>query len=396
MTLYLALFVISLTISAISLPFLKRFAFKYNFMLDLPCERKIHDRCVPRNGGVAIAFGVISSTILGYLLNSGSHGNNQFLGVMLGSIFSLLVGLYDDAYDMRPSLKLIMQLVCGMILFSSGFRIEFIIIPFWQSVHLPFVASVIITILWVVLVMNSLNLIDGIDGLAGGISLIASATLFTLMKLEGDGLASIIAISLIGSTLGFLVYNFRPANVFMGDGGSMFLGSVLSAISINAFYRSTSVAAFSIPIFVLAIPLLDTIAAFTRRILTHQHPFNADKKHIHHRLLNMGLTPKGITVILYLATILLGLFALITNVVSPYTASIIVTILGMILATSAVTFYYLTGKKVMVRSNTTPEEKFIAVEDNDSSFVGKASSPSTAVHKKVKVARLTSRQHGNT
>lgn len=337
------MFIISFSICLISVPILKRVAIKYNIMIDVPDERKVHNGKVPRNGGIGIAIGTLTALIYGFLTHQTNYSINHLFGLVSGGLVALSIGIYDDLKCISAKKKLLGETITALILVISGIRIEAINIPFWHIIYLPLPVSILVTILWIITIMNALNLIDGLDGLAAGIALIASIVIFSITMINGDGLAAVVTIALIGGCLGFLRYNYSPAIVFMGDSGSMFLGFILSAVSIQASYKSTNATSVLIPVMILGIPLLDTISAFVRRIVRHTSPFKADKDHIHHRLMNMGLNTKGCVIVLYTIGGILGAIALLASFMNNDIATVILIITGMLMVIGLVLFYRYTG-----------------------------------------------------
>ena len=237
------------------------------------------------------------------------------------------------------------QTLAAIILILVGIRIDTINIPFWRAVHLPLPVGIFLTLFWVLAVTNALNFIDGIDGLAGGVASIASAILFILALIHGQVLMAIITISLIGSCLGFLRYNYPPANIFMGDCGSMFLGFTLAAVSIQSSYNSTTAASVLIPITILGLPLMDTALAILRRLWRRQSPFRADKEHVHHQLLNLGLNTKHAGLILYALCGFLGVVALIATAVSDDISAIVITVAGAVLIIASLLVFQINKKR---------------------------------------------------
>ena len=330
---YIILFTASLGISISVTPLLKRLAVKYNVMVDTPSERKIHAKIVPRNGGIGIALATFITIIPGLAMRQNIHGNEllHVIGMIWGGVFIVLLGIRDDIRGMRVRHKFSGQIVAAIILVIFGVRIKAISIPFWHAIHFPLPISIFITIFWVLAVTNALNLIDGIDGLAGGVASIASVILFILSLVHGKVLMAIITVSLIGSCLGFLRYNYPPASIFMGDCGSMFLGFTLAAVSVQCSYESATAASILIPITILGVPLTDTTLAIIRRLRKHLSPFEADREHIHHQLLDLRLSQRFSSLILYGLCVFSGLVALIAAAVNDDTAVVIITVAGVIL-----------------------------------------------------------------
>ena len=329
---YIVLFCVSLGVAALTIPALRRFAYSHNIMMDAPNERKVHKKPIPRIGGIGIALAVLIAIIVGVAAEQDILGGKLLhtTGIILGGLFIVLLGVLDDIEGLNARWKFSGQIIAASILIVFGIRIRTIHILFWNVTNLPLSVSIFITVFWVLTVTNALNLVDGIDGLAGGIALIASGILCCLAIINGQVSAAIVTISLVGACSGFLRYNYPPASVFMGDCGSMFLGFMLAAASIQFRYK-TSVASILIPITVLAVPLADTFLAIVRRIWNGRSPFHADKEHIHHRLLEIGLSQRHSLIVLYGLCIFLGTAALTATVVGEGTAAIIITTAGITL-----------------------------------------------------------------
>ena len=344
---FILLFIVSFGASTLALPLLKRLAFKYNIMLDMPHERNIHAKATPRNGGIGIALASLIAILLGFVIRLGISSEEflHLIGILLGGVLIVLLGIRDDMRGMNASEKFTGQTFAAIILILTGTRIETINIPFWHTVHLPLPVGIFVTVFWVLAVINALNFIDGIDGLAAGVASIASIILFILALVHGKVLMAIITISLIGSCLGFLRYNYPPASIFMGDCGSMFLGFTLSVASIQYLNKSPTTTFILIPITILGVPLMDTTFAVVRRLWRRQNPFRADKEHIHHQLLNLGLNAKRAGLILYGFCGFLGVVALIATAVNDEISEIVIVVAGVALIIIASLFVYQINKK---------------------------------------------------
>jgi len=266
----------SASVSAFLTPFLRRIAME-NGLVDLPSERKIHRQVVPRIGGVAIAMSFFSAVVFGYSLFQENLAVSlaPLAGLAIGGVFILLVGLLDDinSRGLEASKKLIGQIVAALTLIPFGFVIETLNLPFIGIVHLGFPLGLLLTVLWMVAITNAVNLTDGMDGLCSGLAIIAAVTLGVFALLSGKLLVTIVLVTLLGSTLGFLFHNWHPARIFMGDCGAMFLGFILAAVSIEIAFKNgaagSSVASgpMFVPVLVFGLPILDTAVALLRRLL---------------------------------------------------------------------------------------------------------------------------------
>lgn len=302
---YMGAFIISLIITYISTPFIKKLS-TYIGAVDLPNNRRINSRPIPNIGGVAIYLGFVVTIILFMPFV------RVLMGMLLGGSFILLIGLIDDLYEISPRTKLVGQVLAAVILILFGIKIEFITNPFGGMIYLGY-WGIPFTILWIVGITNTVNLIDGLDGLAAGVSAIAALTLFFVGLQEGQVIAAIAAVSLAGSAMGFLRYNFNPAQIFMGDTGAMFLGYILAAVSVSGALKSAAAVTLVVPVLALGVPIFDTIFAIIRRIYNGKPIGEADHGHIHHRLLALGMTQRKAVTVVYGISILLGMLALIIN-----------------------------------------------------------------------------------
>ncbi|HAR62235.1 MAG: undecaprenyl/decaprenyl-phosphate alpha-N-acetylglucosaminyl 1-phosphate transferase [Candidatus Margulisiibacteriota bacterium] len=317
---YFDIFISAFFISLILTPIVKKLSIKAGFF-DIPNERKVHSMPIARLGGVGIFCGFIASFFVVHFIYN-IPLEKTLSSIMIGSFFIVILGFFDDIKELRASVKLAGQLFVAIITAISfhgigfGIQIEFISNPFGGGlIHLG-ALSVPITVLWIIGIINAMNLIDGLDGLASGVTVIAGFSLFLGALVTGEITAAFITIAIIGATLGFLKYNYNPASIFMGDTGSMLLGYVLATVSIIGVLKSTTSIALAVPILAIGIPIYDTISSIIRRLKRGQPIFKADGQHIHHRLLYIGFTHKQVVKIMYFASILLGFCSLIMTMLS--------------------------------------------------------------------------------
>lgn len=237
--------------------------------------------------------------------------SGKLTGLLTAGTLVMMLGLWDDIKDIRPVIKLISQVAVALLLFGFGFRIVLFTNPFTGSeMHIPLFLSILITIAWIVGLVNAMNLIDGLDGLAAGITAIACGSLLIIALFMDNYITIFIFAALAGSALGFLRFNSYPAKIFMGDTGSMFIGLIIASVTlISSQHKSAAAAVLLVPVTALAIPIYDTFMAFIRRLLKKGSIFKADKRHLHHRLLSIGLGQKQIVSFIYLITLYLGIFA---------------------------------------------------------------------------------------
>jgi UDP-GlcNAc:undecaprenyl-phosphate GlcNAc-1-phosphate transferase len=271
-------------------------------------RRDIHDHPIPRLGGVAI-FLTFSAVLLifGQRLPSGPILNTPLLYLLGAGALVFALGLWDDFRGVRVYHKFAIEIIAASILFFGGFRILKLPLLF-GSHHFGLVVAFLLTTFWVVLVTNSFNLIDGLDGLASGAALFSLLVLF-VVSLQGiHSSVSFLAIVLVGATLGFLRFNFSPASIFLGDSGSLFLGFMVSALALVGAQKS--IVAIVIPLVSFTLPILDTVLAVARRYLSGKPLFAADREHIHHKLLEKGLSQRNAAVVLYCVSAAFGVISL--------------------------------------------------------------------------------------
>ncbi|MBU4556268.1 MAG: undecaprenyl/decaprenyl-phosphate alpha-N-acetylglucosaminyl 1-phosphate transferase [Actinobacteria bacterium] len=275
-------------------------------LVDEPGGRKVHTHAISRLGGIAMFAGFIAAVVVEAL------GERQFgwggallppspgvWGVLAGMVVIFAVGVIDDIYTLTPGPKLLGQIVAAGIVIGAGLRIDFIGNPFGGGLIALGLLGIPVTLVYIVGFTNVINLIDGLDGLAAGVSAIA-ATSFLVLAAQSNRLeAAALAAALIGACLGFLRYNFNPASIFMGDSGAMFLGFALSSISLLGVMKSVAAITLVVPLLIIGVPIFDTASAIVRRI-RHNRPIQeADKGHIHHRLLGRGFDQRQTVLIIY-------------------------------------------------------------------------------------------------
>jgi len=310
----------------------RRYALRRRLFDDHVEARKVHGRPIPRLGGIAIAAGFYAPLLALLLEPSGVGGSfyansRKALAFLLGSVAICALGLYDDMRGSGAGKKFLGQFAIAGALYWFGFRMDDIALPFIGTFTLgPF--SIVLTVLWIVGVINAMNLIDGLDGLAAGVGLFGLTTTFVLAALRPDAIMMLFTASLGGATLGFLVYNFNPATIFMGDTGSMFLGYVLAVGAIQTRQKSSTAVAILVPVVALGLPIADTMLAMIRRAANRQPLFSADRAHIHHKLLDLGLNQKQAVLTLYGASILLGIVALLLTMASSFQTALILLAMG--------------------------------------------------------------------
>jgi UDP-GlcNAc:undecaprenyl-phosphate GlcNAc-1-phosphate transferase len=292
--LYMAVFFIAFGIALLTTPMARSLAIKFH-AVDFPRARGMNKEPVPRMGGLAIVLGFVCAVLAVSPFVEGLNPT-QFSGFMIGAVIIVVVGMLDDVYELGPKFKFMMQIISAVIVVCTGTKIDFIMWPLWQ-VFKPF--SGVITVIWIVGLINAVNLIDGLDGLAAGVTSIASLCLMVLCIISGSELAVVLTAALGGSCLGFLPRNFSPAEVYMGDTGSTFLGYVLAVCSCIGVFKSYAILSIVLAVLAMALPICDTLFAMIRRAVNHKPIMMADRGHLHHRLVDAGYTSKQAVMILY-------------------------------------------------------------------------------------------------
>jgi len=319
---FLTSFLVSLCVTAAILPAVIRWAHAKG-AVDRPGGRRVHRGDIPRVGGIGIFLGFIAGTgaTLVFYRRATSIGDPSeyiWYGAALGACLIFAAGLLDDLFDFRPAAKFGFQLLAALAAVASGVTIEALSSPLGGTIELGIFGPVV-AVAWILLVTNAMNLIDGLDGLAGGVALIITTTIASVALAMDRYAVVVLALALAGSLLGFLRYNFSPARIFMGDGGSQFLGYTLALISIRGSQKGAAAVAILVPLLALGLPLLDLATTIVRRAFSNLNEglpslgglvrriAKADRHHLHHNLLDLGLHPRGAVLTLYLVTALFAL-----------------------------------------------------------------------------------------
>lgn len=309
---HLIAFLVSMTVVLWSTPVVKNIGLKSG-QVDRPGERKVHQRPMVRLGGVSIFAGTLSALLIVWWTGGFGflppHKEWEIWGVTLGGLAFFLIGLADDLFNLSPIARLLMQSLVAGVAWWVGVRIEFLSVPFDGLVQISWL-SLPITVIWLVGMANAINWIDGLDGLAAGVSGIAAVVMLIVTLFMEQPAAALIAAALAGGALGFLRYNFNPAEIFMGDGGAYFMGFTLAGVGVIGLVKSTAVTAVLLPYLILAVPIVDMSAVIFSRLRNGKSPFSADKRHLHHRLLRAGLSQRLTVIYIYALTLWVGSLAL--------------------------------------------------------------------------------------
>ena len=301
---------VALVVSFLASPLVKNFAYKVG-AIDVPKDaRRMHKTPTPRLGGLAIFLGFMISVILFVPI----RGDREMQSILLGAVIIVVLGVVDDIMALPAMLKFVVQIVAALIPTLNGVIVRavsnpniFSENPYWVLDWL----SIPVTVLWIVAVTNSVNLIDGLDGLANGVSAISATTVLVISLIASEAQVALVMAALVGASVGFMPYNQNPAKMFMGDTGATFLGYILATMSIQGLFKFYAVISFVVPFLILGLPIFDTAFAFTRRIAHGQSPMHADRSHIHHRLIDLGLNQKQAVATLYVISAILGLSAVV-------------------------------------------------------------------------------------
>jgi UDP-GlcNAc:undecaprenyl-phosphate GlcNAc-1-phosphate transferase len=323
---YLCLFVAALLAALVTTPLARRIAWRLG-AVDYPDKRRINTRPIPRMGGIAVFTGIIAALVVQYL-------GTKFLGwpmvlmpapflqnvnyklLVCGFAAIFLTGVLDDVFQLKPLQKLLGQVVASLFAVAAGVVIGVIVNPATEGAFYLGIWTYPITIVYLVAYVNIFNLIDGLDGLASGLACIASFTMFILSVMSGRTDAAALAIALSGATLGFLRYNFNPASIFLGDSGSLLLGYTLGIVSMLSVTRVAGLTTIIVPLVIAGIPIIDTFSAIVRRKRAHVSIGQADRGHIHHRLIAEGFNQRQAVLIMYAWTALLCLGTFLMTQVS--------------------------------------------------------------------------------
>lgn len=305
----IAAFAVAAVLSYFFTPPVKNFAHKVG-AIDVPKDaRRMHKKPIPRLGGLAIYGGFLCSILIFGQLDE------TMLCVLLGAAIIVALGIFDDVLALGAKLKFVVQIVAAAIPVCIGNLQIGLFTNLNPLSDTPFVhlgiLAVPVTIIWIVGITNAVNLIDGLDGLAVGVSSIAAITMLAVALLTGNMPIAITMAALAGACIGFMPYNLNPAQIFMGDTGSTFLGYMLATVSIMGLFKFYAVISFAVPFLILGLPIFDTANAIIRRVAAGRSPMSPDRGHVHHKLIDMGFNQKQAVAILYAISATLGLTAVV-------------------------------------------------------------------------------------
>lgn len=305
---YLLVALLAAYLTYLLVPIVKSYCFRRG-ILDEPGPRKIHKAPTPRLGGVAFVIAYSVAVWLGFAADPGLWNDNWLgiAGVVVGGIIVFLLGLTDDIRGVRPVVKFAWQIVAALFPVICGVSLEVLNVPFYRVVTLGF-WGIPLSILWIVAITNTFNLLDGLDGLAAGIAAISSLTLVILSVVLRLPLASLLAAGILGISIAFLKFNYHPAQIFMGDSGSMFIGYVLGVSSLFWPKSYASLIMF-VPLLALGVPVLEVITTTVRRLATGRKIYVADRRHLFHYLMELGFSQTSVVWFFYLIAIQFSIMA---------------------------------------------------------------------------------------
>lgn len=330
----IGMILIPFAVTVLIIPYIKKVAVEIK-AIDIPGGRHIHNKITPKLGGLAIFFGFL----VGYML-FGTH-SDVMNSILIGSFILIIIGVIDDIVELGPLHQFLAQLLAALVVVFYGGLLIKDLSAFGIYIDFRLLAYPI-TIFFIVGCINCINLIDGLDGLSGGISSIYYLTIGIIAIIQGKtGLDFIIAFTMLGATLGFLMYNFHPASIFAGDCGSNFMGFMIAVIALLGF-KNVTLTSFIVPLIILAIPIMDTLFAIIRRLLKGEPPFKGDKLHLHHQLLNRNFSIRQTVFIIYVIDALLAfasiLYILKITLISYILYGIIVCIMLFIVLKTNIVF----------------------------------------------------------
>lgn len=331
--LYFGIFILSLVLSFVLTWYVRNIATEKGWVAAPFDGRHLHETPLPRLGGVAIfaAFVLSLATAIAIdhfwpRLNLGSSARS-LVSILVPGLLIFLLGLYDDIRTIGPYVKFSVQGIAASLLYASGLRITDLPVVFGHR-QLPTLVGLGLTILWVLGITNAFNLIDGLDGLAAGSALFSTLVVFVVALLGHYYLVALMSIALAGAILGFLRYNFNPATIFLGDCGSQFIGFLLSGLALEGAQKAPTIIAVAIPVVSFGLPILETSLSVLRRLISGRPVFTADREHIHHKLLALGLSHRQVVIVLYAVSALFALLSLFLLWPTGSTLGLVLAVLG--------------------------------------------------------------------
>lgn len=332
--------VLAAAVSLATTPLVKMLAGKVG-AIDVPKDnRRMHDHPIPRLGGLAIFLGFMVAVLLLIPLDTPKKG------MLLGAVIIVVLGVFDDIHALPALPKFFVQIIAALVAVIAGNRIEVLSNPNIFSGNPTWVLgwlSIPVTVIWIVAITNAVNLIDGLDGLACGVSTISSVIMLVIALLVSELDVAMMMGALAGACIGFLPYNFNPAKIFMGDTGATFLGYIMATVSVQGMFKMYNLISFVVPFLMLGLPIFDVCFAVIRRVSKGQSPMMPDRSHVHHRLIDMGLSQKQTVGVLYVISAILGLSAVVLTTRGALKAMVF--LLAMALVTFVAWRIFMNGQK---------------------------------------------------
>lgn len=330
--LFFGLFAFSLALSFVATREVRDIATRRGWVSRPQEGRHVHQSPLPRLGGVAIFLAFSISLSLWLVLTlvfprlSAGFVPATLLRIYIPACLIFCLGIYDDLYGAGPYLKFAVQSIAAGMLFAGGMRV--LDLPLIFPHTLPWFVGLPLTVIWVLAVTNAFNLIDGLDGLAAGSALFSTLVFFVVALVNHSWLLSLMSVTLSGAILGFLRFNFNPATIFLGDSGSLFIGFMLSALALAGAQKAPTFIAVAIPVVSFGLPILETALSIVRRLISGRPIFTADREHIHHRLLQMGLSHRQVVIVLYAVSAIFAMLSLFLLWPTGSTLGLVLAVVG--------------------------------------------------------------------
>jgi UDP-GlcNAc:undecaprenyl-phosphate GlcNAc-1-phosphate transferase len=327
----LILFLVAMLMAGVLTPSIRGWATRWGWV-SWPLGHHTHTEPLPRIGGVAVflSFLVTTQTYIWALrwmhLRPGFETGTYF-AILEPAALIFILGVVDDVRPLNAPIKFAVQVVAAALLHYNGVRL--LQVSFFGGHLFGTIASLVATIFWVLLITNAFNLLDGLDGLAAGSAMFSTIVVLVVASTTGNALIVALTAVMAGALLGFLPYNFNPATIFLGDSGSLFIGFMLAAVSVAASQKTPTLLAVAIPVVSFGLPILDTLLALTRRLVRGQPLFSGDREHIHHRLLKLGFSHRGVVALLYGVSAALGLLSLLLLHPSDSGVAVVLGVVGV-------------------------------------------------------------------
>ena len=330
---YLGIFAASLLLSFVLTRYTRNLATARGWVAAPGLDRHLHSQPLPRLGGVAIFVSFLLTIAIALLVRwrhpelGFGFSSKTLVTILLPALLIFILGIYDDIRAVGPYFKFTVQAIAAAMLFAGGLRILNLPVLFGHH-HFSWFVGLPLTILWVLAITNAFNLIDGLDGLAAGSALFSTLVVFVVALLSHSTLVSLLTIALAGAILGFLRFNFNPATIFLGDCGSLFIGFMLSALALQGAQKAPTTIAVAIPVVSFGLPILETTLSLVRRFISGRPVFTADREHIHHKLLQRGLSHRQVVTVLYAVSALFALLSLFLLWPTGSTLGLVLAVLG--------------------------------------------------------------------